>query len=252
MWVRAEPEAAAPDVVAAVARVDGITSATVDTGVPGAPGAPSDAPPLVVDGLVRIDAITQASAESQKATQVVSEVRAAAHGVTSDAVVGGAAAQRLDTQQTNERDLRVIVPSILLVILLVLILLLRSVVAPLLIVAANVLSFGATIGLGAIAFNHLFGFPGTDASVPLYAFVFLVALGIDYNIFLMTRVREEALRTGARTGMSRGLGITGGVITSAGVVLAATFAALAVIPYPRSLGLGKPALLEVICPIEGI
>ncbi len=224
------PEAAAQDVIAAVEGVDGVTSAAVHTGVPGAPGAPSDAPPLVVDGLVRIDAITQAAAESQEATAVVGDVRTAAHGVTADAVVGGAAAQRLDTQETNERDLRVIVPSILAVILLVLVLLLRSLVAPLLIVAANVLSFGATIGLGALAFNHLFGFPGTDASVALYAFVFLVALGIDYSIFLMTRVREEALAHGTRDGVRRGLAVTGGVITSAGLVLAATFGALAVLP----------------------
>lgn len=224
------PQDAAEAVVAAVEGVEGITSATVFTGVPGAPGAPSDAPPLVVDGLVRIDAVTQASAESQEASDAVAEVREAAHAVTEEALVGGAAAQRLDTQVTNVRDLTVIVPAILLVILLVLILLLRSIVAPLLIVAANVLSFAATIGLGALAFNHLFGFPGTDASVPLYAFVFLVALGIDYSIFLMTRVREESLVHGTRLGVRRGLTVTGGVITSAGLVLAATFGALAVLP----------------------
>lgn len=224
------PEESAQDVAAAVEGVAGITSATVFTGAPGAPGAPSDAPPLVVDGLVRIDAVTEASAESQEASEVVADVRAAAHEVARDSLVGGAAAQRLDTQETNARDLRVIVPAILLVILLVLILLLRSIVAPLLIVGANVLSFAATIGLGAIAFNHLFGFPGTDASVPLYAFVFLVALGIDYSIFLMTRVREESLVHGTRLGVRRGLTVTGGVITSAGLVLAATFGALAVLP----------------------
>ncbi|WP_146818979.1 MMPL family transporter [Actinotalea fermentans] len=224
------PEDAAADVVAAVEGVDGITSATVFTGAPGAPGAPSEAPPLVVDGLVRIDAVTQASAESQEASDVVADVRDAVHAVDGSALVGGAAAQRLDTQETNARDLTVIVPAILLVILIVLILLLRSVVAPLLIVAANVLSFAATIGLGALAFNHVFGFPGTDASVPLYAFVFLVALGIDYSIFLMTRVREESLVHGTRLGVRRGLTVTGGVITSAGLVLAATFGALAVLP----------------------
>lgn len=224
------PEAAADDVVRAVEGVEGIASATVFTGVPGAPGAPSDAPPLVVDGLVRIDAVTQASSESQEASDVVADVRDVVHEIADDAAVGGAAAQRLDTQETNARDLRVIVPSVLLMILFVLILLLRAVVAPLLIVAANVLSFGATIGLGALAFNHLFGFPGADASVPLYAFVFLVALGIDYSIFLMTRVREESLVHGTKAGVRRGLAVTGGVITSAGLVLAATFGALAVLP----------------------
>lgn len=235
------PEGAAEEVVAAVEGVEGVTSATVFTGVPGAPGAPSDAPPLVVDGLVRIDAVTQASAESQEASDVVADVRSVVGPAVADAygaatfdpaeiAVGGAAAQRLDTQETNTRDLTVIVPAILLVILLVLILLLRSIVAPLLIVAANVLSFAATIGLGALAFNHIFGFPGTDASVPLYAFVFLVALGIDYSIFLMTRVREESLVHGTKLGVRRGLTVTGGVITSAGLVLAATFGALAVLP----------------------
>ncbi len=234
------PEQAADAVVAAVEGVDGVASATVFTGAPGAPGAPSDAPALVVDGLVRVDAVTEAAAETQEATTVVADVRAAVRAAVAEAMpdgapagsvaVGGAAAQRLDTQETSARDLRVIVPSVLVVILLVLVLLLRSVVAPLLIVAANVLSFGATIGLGALAFNHLFGFPGADAAVPLYAFVFLVALGIDYSIFLMTRVREESLAHGTREGVRRGLAVTGGVITSAGLVLAATFGALAVLP----------------------
>ncbi len=118
----------------------------------------------------------------------------------------------------------------LVVILLVLIGLLRAVLAPVLIVVANLLSFGATLGIGALVFNHVFGFPGADASVPLYAFVFLVALGIDYSIFLMTRVREESLRHGTRHGVRRGLAVTGGVITSAGLVLASTFGTLAVIP----------------------
>jgi RND superfamily putative drug exporter len=226
------PEADAADLVAAATGVDGVasvqavTEAAARTGAPIEPGAPA----LVVDGRVRIDVVTAAAAESQKASDVVAAVRDAVHEVSADAVVGGAAAERLDTQLTGARDLRVIVPTVLLVILLVLVVLLRAVVAPLLIVAANVLSFGATIGLGAVAFNHLFGFPGADASVPLYAFVFLVALGIDYSIFLMTRVREESLADGTHVGVRRGLTLTGGVITSAGLVLAATFGALAVLP----------------------
>ena len=109
-------------------------------------------------------------------------------------------------------------------------LLLRSVVAAILLVVCNVLSFGATVGVSALAFNHLFDFPGADPSIPLYAFVFLVALGIDYSIFLMTRVREESIEQGTRRGILVGLAVTGGVITSAGVVLAATFSALAVLP----------------------
>lgn len=224
------PEADLADAVAALEGVEGVASVTPYTGANGAPGAPSEEAPRVVDGWVRVDAVTAVSSESQQASEVVSAVRTAVHEVSPDGLVGGTAAERLDTQETSARDLQVIVPSILLVILLVLILLLRSVVAPLLIVAANLLSFAATVGLGALAFNHLFGFPGADASVPLYAFVFLVALGIDYSIFLMTRVREETLRHGTRHGVRRGLAVTGGVITSAGLVLAATFGALAVLP----------------------
>jgi RND superfamily putative drug exporter len=99
-----------------------------------------------------------------------------------------------------------------------------------LLIASVVVSFAAALGVSALVFDHVLGFPGADPSVPLFAFVFLVALGIDYNIFLMTRVREESLRIGTREGIVRGLAVTGGVITSAGVVLAATFAALGVIP----------------------
>ena len=109
-------------------------------------------------------------------------------------------------------------------------LLLRAVVAPLLLIASVILSFGSALGVSALIFNHVFDFPGADPAVPLYGFVFLVALGVDYNIFLMSRVREESLRHGTRPGILRGLVATGGVITSAGLVLAATFAALGVIP----------------------
>ena len=226
------PEEDLAAVQEAAAGVDGVLAAaplTEQTGPPSGPPDPS-APVRVVDGTVRIDVVTDASPESQEATETVSDLRTAVHAVTDDALVGGVAAERLDTQITSARDLRVIVPAVLVVILLVLMVLLRAVVAPLLIVGANLLSFGATIGLGALAFNHLFGFPGADASVPLYAFVFLVALGIDYSIFLMTRVREESLTHGTRPGVRRGLAVTGGVITSAGLVLAATFGTLAVLP----------------------
>jgi RND superfamily putative drug exporter len=109
-------------------------------------------------------------------------------------------------------------------------LLLRSILAPILLILTTVLSFGTAMGVSALVFNHVLGFPGADPAVPLYGFVFLVALGIDYNIFLMTRVREESLAHGTRSGILRGLSATGGVITSAGIVLAATFAALGVIP----------------------
>ena len=224
------PESELDTVLATLDGVAGVagSAAVAQTGE-GGPPDPS-APALVVDGRVLVEAVTEVSGESQEATEVVSAVREAVHEAVPEALVGGAAAQRLDTQVTSERDLRVIVPAVLGVILLVLVLLLRSVVAPVLIVVANLLSFGATLGIGALVFNHVFGFPGADATVPLYAFVFLVALGIDYSIFLMTRVREESLKHGTREGVRRGVTVTGGVITSAGVVLAATFGALAVLP----------------------
>ena len=224
------PQSDAPAVLDALGDVAGVVSAApLAVGAPGGPPDPQ-APPLVVDGGVRIDVVTEVASESLAATGVVRDVREAVHAVSGDALVGGPAAERLDTQVTSARDLRVIVPAVLLVILLVLIALLRAVVAPLVVVAANLLSFGATLGVAAVAFNHVFGFPGSDPSVPLYAFVFLVALGIDYSIFLMTRVREESLVHGTRAGVRRGLAVTGGVITSAGLVLAATFGALGVLP----------------------
>ncbi|PFG41352.1 RND superfamily putative drug exporter [Georgenia soli] len=196
----------------------------------GQPGASATGEPLVVDGNVQIRVVTADAAETQQALVTVADLRAAVHEADPDALVGGAAAQRLDTQETAAQDLRTIIPVVLVAIFLMLVLLLRSVVAPLVLLAANVLSFGATMGLSALVFNHVLGFPGADATVPLYGFVFLVALGIDYSIFLMTRVREESLQHGTRNGVGRGLAVTGGVITSAGLVLAATFSALAVIP----------------------
>ena len=154
----------------------------------------------------------------------------AVHEVDAELKVGGLAAQALDTRLANQRDLVTVLPAIAGVVFVVLVLLLRSLVAPLVLMTANILSFLATIGVSALVFNHVFEFPNSDPSTPIYAFVFLIALGIDYSIFLMTRVREEVPRMGARPAVLRGLGVTGGVITSAGLVLAATFAALAVIP----------------------
>ncbi|EHR63710.1 MMPL family transporter [Saccharomonospora cyanea] len=183
------------------------------------------------DGLVRIEAVPTDPADSDAAIATVERLRESVHGVEgANAQVGGQTAQQLDTRTTSERDRSVIIPIVLAVVFAVLALLLRALVAPLLLIATVVLSFGATMGVSALVFNHVFDFPGADPAVPLFAFVFLVALGIDYNIFLMTRVREESVSVGTREGTLRGLTVTGGVITSAGVVLAATFAALAVLP----------------------
>ncbi|MGO2985830.1 MAG: MMPL family transporter, partial [Brevibacterium aurantiacum] len=191
---------------------------------------PSPPAPTEVDGQVLLEATLTDPADSLAAESTVTDIRDAVHKVDSETLVGGETAVDLDTNTTAEADRTLAIPLILIVITIVLILLLRSLVAPLLLVALTVLSFGTALGVSALVFNHLIGFPGADPSVPLYAFVFLVALGIDYNIFLMSRVREESLRVGTRKGVLEGLVATGGVITSAGIVLAATFAALAVIP----------------------
>ncbi|AEI12709.1 MmpL domain protein [Cellulomonas gilvus ATCC 13127] len=224
------PQADASAAQEAAEGVDGVDSVRVFTGAPaGAPGA-DDAPPVVVDGTVRLDVTTSAPSDSVAAQDVVRDVRTAVHAVAPDALVGGPAAEQVDTIDAAQRDLRVIVPLVLLVIMVILMLLLRSVLAAVVLLVANVLSFAATLGVAAILFDGPFGFPGSDPTVPLFAFVFLVALGVDYSIFLMTRVREESLQVGTRRGVVRGLAVTGGVITSAGIVLATTFAALAVIP----------------------
>ena len=147
-----------------------------------------------------------------------------------NALVGGGTAVNLDVQRASAHDRNVIIPLILVVVFVILGLLLRALVAPLILTATVVLSFAAALGVSAFFFNHVFGFGGADTSFPLFVFVFLVALGVDYNIFLMTRVREEAIRRDARHGAIVGMAATGGVITSAGFVLAGTFAVLATIP----------------------
>lgn len=186
-------------------------------------------PTGTAEGLVRVEATLKDAPDSDAAVATVQRIRAAVHSIEG-AKVGGQTATLLDTRTTSEHDRLLIIPIVLVVIFLVLALLLRSLLAPLLLIATVVLSFAATMGVSALVFNHVFGFPGSDPVVPLFGFVFLVALGIDYNIFLMTRVREETQRLGTVEGTIRGLSLTGGVITSAGVVLAATFAALAVLP----------------------
>ncbi|SDK14798.1 MMPL family transporter [Streptomyces indicus] len=214
-------------VLAAVEDTEGVASAAPAS----ASGRPGGGEPLVVDGRVRIDATLRDAADSDAAKDTVARLRTAVHAVSgADALVGGYTAQQYDTQRTAEADRTIIVPVVLGIILVILVGLLRSLAMPVLLVATVALNFLATLGVSALVFEHVLGFGGTDPSVPLYGFVFLVALGVDYNIFLMSRVREESLRHGTREGVLRGLTATGGVISSAGVVLAATFAALAVIP----------------------
>ncbi len=221
------PAAAADRIVATATAVPGVASASP---LPASGRVGPGAAPKVVDGLVEVDGVLSAAGDSPSAQRTVVALRSALRRAAPGTKVGGFTAIQYDVQRTAERDRSVIIPIVLAVILVVLMLLLRALLAPVLLILTVVLSFAATLGVSALVFNHLLGFPGADPSVPLYGFVFLVALGIDYNIFLMTRVREESLRRGTRAGVLRGLTLTGGVITSAGVVLAATFAALSVIP----------------------
>ncbi|MFJ9432546.1 MMPL family transporter [Streptomyces sp. NPDC101490] len=213
-------------VTAAAGSVPGVSSVLPAT-AEGRPGRT----PLVVDGRVRLDVTLKDPADGEAAERTVAALRDAVHQIEgADALVGGYTAQRIDTQRTAATDRALIVPVVLAIILVILTALLRSLVMPLILVATVALNFFATLGIAYLVFTHVFGFTAVDASVPLYGFVFLVALGVDYNIFLMSRVREESVRHGVREGLRRGLTATGGVITSAGVVLAATFAALGVIP----------------------
>jgi RND superfamily putative drug exporter len=189
-----------------------------------------DAQPKVVDAKIALQATLKDAADSFEARQTIVGMRSAIKKVDSGALVGGVTAVQYDTNQAALHDQKLLIPVILIAITIILMILLRAIVAPIVLLFTTVLSFGATLGISAFLFNHLWHFPGADPSVVIFGFVFLVALGIDYNIFLMTRVREETVRLGVQKGTIKGLVVTGGVITSAGVVLASTFAALSVIP----------------------
>jgi RND superfamily putative drug exporter len=221
------------DVVASLEGVDGL-------------GQPSEVRPLA-DGRSWFDATINADVSSSTAADIVEASREATHGVDgADALVGGGSAFYLDTKIASERDSWVIMPLVLVIVLLILIGLLRAILAPLILMATVVLSFGAALGISALLFEYVFGFAGSDPGFPLFAFVFLVALGIDYNIFLMTRVREETATYGTRKGSLIALASTGGVITSAGVVLAATFLVLGSLPLVFLAELGVAVALGVM------
>jgi RND superfamily putative drug exporter len=203
--------------------------------------------PTVVDGMSAIDITFDATENAGVQQAYIADVREVVHAIDgAEALVGGNVAANYDVQESSRRDRTLIIPVILAVITLILMLLLRSILAPILLVGTVVLSFAATLGACAFVFNNVFDFPGADASFPLFAFVFLVALGIDYNIFLMTRVREESIKIGTREGTLKALAVTGGVITSAGIVLAATFAALGIIPLVFLAELGFAVAFGVL------
>jgi RND superfamily putative drug exporter len=225
---------AAQEVRTAFAGVEGIVASTVTQ-------------PVVAEGHAFLQGTLVAPADSKAAHDTVDRVRAAVHAVPeAHALVGGGSAIQLDTERASGQDGKAIIPIVLLVVFGILALLLRAFVAPLMLIATVVLSFAATLGTSALVFRHVFGFGGTDASFPLFVFVFLVALGIDYNIFLMTRVREEAAHRSTREAALVGLSATGGVITSAGLVLAGTFAVLATLPMTAFAEIGFTVAFGVL------
>ena len=200
----------------------------------------------VVDGKVVLYATLKVAPDSAEGKESIPLIRQAAKQVNPNILVGGQSAIGYDVDQSSRRDNRVIIPIVLLLIAVILGFLLRSILAAALLLGTVVLSFAATLGVCALVFDNVFGFAGTDAAFPLFAFIFLVALGIDYNIFLMTRVREESLKIGTRAGIIKGLTVTGGVITSAGIVLAATFGVLGILPLVFLAELGFAVAFGVL------
>ena len=208
---------------------------------------PSTGERTAVGGRVLFSVTLQSPSDSANAEVVIGNLRTSFESIPdAQARVGGPTAVAFDINEANLRDRNVIIPTVLIVILMILIILLRAFNAPIVLVGTVLLSYFATLGACALAFNYIFDFPGADPSFPLFAFVFLVALGVDYNIFLLTRVREETVLLGTRQGILKGLTVTGGVITSAGIVLAATFLVLAVLPLVSLRQIGFAVALGVL------
>ena len=213
----------------------------------GTPGIASVSQPAAKDGKAFVQATMTPRPDSTAAYTLVDKIRTTVHAIPgADAKVGGGTAINKDVESAATHDRNLLIPLILGVVLIILGLLLRAIVAPLVLIATVVLSFGAALGISSLFFKHVFGFAGADTSMPLFVFVFLVALGIDYNIFLMTRVREESIRSGTRPGALTGLAATGGVITSAGLVLAGTFAMLGTLPLVQFTEIGFAVALGVL------
>jgi RND superfamily putative drug exporter len=221
------PGAAAPTIV--IARAS--SAAQVTETLQSTPGVVEARATGQTDGLTEWSLVLQSPPDTAEAYATIDRLQERLSRLPdADAVVGGQTATDLDVQKATERDRNVVMPLVLAVVLVILGLLLRAIVAPLVLVATVVLSFATALGVSSLAFNWGFGFAGVDESVLLDAFIFLVALGTDYNIFLINRTRQEAASTDTRNGLQRALALTGGVITSAGIVLAATFSALALLP----------------------
>jgi RND superfamily putative drug exporter len=223
------------------------TAARLESAVKATAGITGVTPPTIRAGHAYLEGTLTTAPDSQAAYATIDRVRANVQAIPgADALVGGNTAINLDVQRAAAHDRNVIIPVVLAVVFVILALLLGAVIAPLMLIATVVLSFAAALGVSAMVFNNLFNFGGADTSFPLFVFVFLVALGIDYNIFLMTRVREEAKRHGTRRGALTGLAVTGGVITSAGAVLAGTFAVLGTLPVTFLTELGFAVAFGVL------
>jgi putative drug exporter of the RND superfamily len=230
------------DVVTNVENADEVAAA-----VAGTDGIDGVAEPVVEGDTAWIAATLSDGADTEAARETVERVRDVIGDIEgADAQAGGGTAIFEDILKAAQRDNLVIIPAVLLVVLLILVVLLRSLLAPVLLIGTVVLSFFAALGMSALLFKHVFGFAGADPGLPLFVFVFLVALGIDYNIFLMTRVHEESKVLGTRRGALVGLAATGGVITSAGLVLAGTFLTLATLPIVAFAEIGMAVALGVL------
>lgn len=201
---------------------------------------------IVKNGLSILNVTLSTAPDSRESRDRIPAIREAVKSIDESILVGGTTAVFFDTDVAARHDNRTVIPVVLLLITLILGLLLRSIVSAVLLLGTVVLSYFATLGVCALVFNHIFGFAGGDASFPLFAFIFLVALGIDYNIFLMTRVREESGKLGTRKGVIKGLTVTGSVITSAGIVLAATFGVLGILPLVFLAQLGFAVAFGVL------
>jgi RND superfamily putative drug exporter len=242
-------------VVVSADKIEEVTKAL--TGAPGVstiaplvdgvaiPGKPAPAVKIVNNRAI-LNVTLDKAPDSVEAGNDVPELRRLAKAADSTALVGGTSAVYYDVRQANDRDNKTIIPIILFVITIILGLLLRSIISAIVLLGTVVLSYFATLGVCALVFNHVFGFAGGDNSFPLFAFIFLVALGIDYNIFLMSRVREESQKIGTRAGVIKGVTVTGAVITSAGIVLAATFAVLGLLPLVPLAELGFAVAFGVL------
>ena len=238
-------EELANQVTRALRNVEGIASVEPMRVGPVIPGQPVPAI-KVINGEIVLNATLAMNPDSLDARNVIPVIRDAVHAIDSTILVGGSTAVAFDTDVAADHDNKTIIPIVLVLITIILGFLLRSIVSALLLLSTVVLSYFATLGACQLVFEHIFHFKGADTSFPLFAFIFLVALGIDYNIFLMTRVREESGKIGTRAGVIKGLTVTGGVITSAGIVLASTFGVLGILPLVFLAELGFAVAFGVL------